>query len=170
MSAPDDPYASPPRDREAPAERPPVPVRPPADGWGAPTGPPTSGPAGPGGWPRGPGGPTPPPGASAIGTAALVVGVLALVLGVSIVGGVVLGGLAIGLGMRAQAMARADGSRSGTAVAGIVLGVLGFLAAGATYLYVRAPLADYRACLRGSVSFADDRACKEELRHRIVGS
>ncbi len=96
-----------------------------------------------------------------------MVGGLAFLLGVTIVGGVVLGGLAIGLGMRSRAAARAGGGRSGTAVVGIVLGALGLLVAGATYLYLRAPLEGYRACLRGSVSFADDRACKEQLRRRV---
>lgn len=169
MSTPDDPYASPPRDREAPAERPPVRgAWPPAGGWGAPSGPPASGPAGR----PGPGrpGPAGPGAGGGVGTAALVVGVLGLVLGVSIVGGVLLGGLAIGLGLRAQARARLAGGRSGQATAGVLLGVLGFLVAGATYLYVRAPLADYRACLRASTSFADDRACKDELRSRVERS
>ncbi len=171
MSSPDDPFASPPREREAGRGDGPgggrgdggarVPFgTPAATGWGAPTGPPD---------PR----PAPPSdraGAGGLGVAALVVGVLALVTGVSIVGGALLGPVAVALGARGRARARsgpAGPGPAGTAVAGIVLGVLGMLAAAGAYLYVRPALEEYQGCRRESVSVAQDKACERELRDTL---
>ena len=115
-------------------------------------------------------GPPPPQqGAGGVGVAALVVGVLALVLGVSIVGGVVLGPLAISLGVRGRAAARRRSGSAGLAVAGIVLGVLGLVVAAGTYTYVRDDLRGYQGCRRASVSPAQDRACEQQLRNSIEG-
>lgn len=90
-------------------------------------------------------------------------------LGVSIVGGVVLGALAVSLGVRGLSRARTQGGSAGAAVAGIVLGALGLALAGATYLYVRDDLAEYQGCRKESVSLAQDRVCKEQLKHDIEG-
>ncbi len=173
MSSPDDPFAPPPRDREAgrrpargtetsgagtgPSAGPDEPAP-----WGVPTGPPQAG----------PGAPEPPAGgreARSLGTAALVTGLLALVLGVTVVGGVLLGTLSITLGVRAQHRARAAGTRSGTATAGIVLGAFGMAVAGATYLWIRGPLEEYQGCRKESVSIAQDQACEREFRRSVEG-
>ncbi len=159
VTAPDDPYASPPRDREgAGTSRGPGPQPPFGQAPGPPTGLPSDG-------------PPPPAGAGGLGTAALVAGALALVLGVTIVGGVLLGTLAVMLGARARARARAGahGGGAGTALAGIVLGTLGLAVAGGMWLYVQDDLADYQGCKKASVSFAQDRECEQQLRRGIEG-
>ena len=172
MTEPDDPYASPPRELEQQGTRdrsgaaaPPV-----QHPWGQPPGQPQWGQPQ---WaaPVGPAVGGPPPGAAAgaggLGAAALVAGVLALVLGVTMVGGVLLGALAVLLGTRGRQRARLRGGRSGTATAGVVLGLLGVVVAAATYAYVRDDLSEFRDCRRASVSLAQDRACEQQLRATI---
>jgi len=99
----------------------------------------------------------------------LTSGVLSVLLGVTIIGGVLLGAFAISLGVRGLARRRATGGRAGTAVAGMLLGVLGLVIAGGTWLYVRDDVRDYNQCRRGSISPAQDAACKEQLRRGIEG-
>ena len=96
-------------------------------------------------------------------------GILSVLLGVTIIGGVLLGAFAISLGVRGLARRRASGGRAGTAVAGMLLGVLGLVIAGGTWLYVRDDVRDYNQCRRGSISPAQDAACKEQLRRGIEG-
>ncbi len=95
---------------------------------------------------------------------------MALLLGVTIVGGAVLGALAIALGLHARNRAAGSGRTVGrTGVAGLVLGVLALLAAGGTWLWLHDDLADYQGCRRESVSLAQDRACEQQLKDRIAG-
>ena len=108
-------------------------------------------------------------GAGGLGTAALVVGVLAFLTGLTVLGGVLFGGPAVALGLRARARARAAGAPAGTAVAGIVLGLLGLLLALAAYLYVQDDLEEYQGCLKESISFAQDRVCEDALRRSLSG-
>jgi len=98
----------------------------------------------------------------------LTSGVLSVLLGVTIIGGVLLGAFAISLGVRGLARRRATGGRAGTAVAGMLLGVLGLVIAGGTWLYA-GDVRDYNQCRRGSISPAQDAACKEQLRRGIEG-
>ena len=212
VTDPDNPYASPPREREgagdraapppAPAERPPYGQatgdratvgqaqgggpwsRPGPQPWGTPGQPESSGqaPAQPQsaqpqsaqpqwGQPTGPplSGPPPPRQGGRLGVGALVAGVLAVLIGVSIIGGAVFGTVAVVLGVAGRAQARSQGRRPGAAVAGIVLGVLGLLVAGGTWLYVRDDIEEYQGCRRESVSLAQDRACERALRDAIQG-
>jgi hypothetical protein len=75
------------------------------------------------------GAPTPPP-RNGFGIAALVLGLLALVLCWTIVGGVILGILAVVFGLLGRARAkRGEATNGGLSVAGIVLGIIGLLAA-----------------------------------------
>jgi len=99
--------------------------------------------------------------------AALVLGLLAVLLGVTIVGGLVLGAAAIAFGTSGRARARLTGGSAGLAVAGVVLGVLGMVLAGLTWLYVQDDYAEYQACRRASVSFAQDAECMRELERAL---
>jgi len=111
--------------------------------------------------------PTSGAGAGRLGVAALVLGLLAVLLGVTIVGGVVLGGPAVALGAQGRARARQLGGGAGTAVAGIVLGMLGLALAGLTWLYIQDDYADYQGCRRASVSLAQDAECMREFERSV---
>lgn len=119
MSTPQDPFASPSSDR---GETPPPPDSgAPSSGWGSAPGSPGYG--DPGGAPQGT--------SNGTGTAALVLGILGLLTSWLVFGGllglvaIVLG--AIGLGK----VRKREASNKGSAIAGIVLGVLSILVAGA---------------------------------------
>ena len=85
-------------------------------------------------------------------------------LGVSIAGGVLFGTLAVVLGVRAR---RQPGGSAGTAVSGIVLGVLGLLIAAGTWLYIRDDVAEYQGCRKESLSIAQDEQCLRQLRQDL---
>lgn len=100
-----------------------------------------------------------------------MVGLAATLTGWAIITGVVLGPTAIALGLSSRARARAAGARiGGPAVAGIVLGVIGLLIAGGTYLYVRPAQQRYEDCRKDSVSAAQDRACEQQRRDELTGA
>ncbi len=118
----------------------------PPDGPGRdPYGPPTADPSPSGDLPRhGAGEGTPPSGGgpvpygaptgrrNGLGTAALVVGVLAVVAAVTVVGGVVLGLVAVVLGALGRGrVKRGQADNGGSALAGIVLGVIAVVASAA---------------------------------------
>lgn len=99
--------------------------------------------------------------------AALVVGVLAVVLGLTIIGGLVLGSVAMALGLVGRARARTVGRGGALAVAGVVLGALGVVLALAAYLYVRDEVARFQDCGRASVSIVEDERCRAELEREL---
>ena len=71
-------------------------------------------------------------GRNGLGVAALILGLLALLTSITIVGGILLGLLAIVLGIVGRGRAkRGEANNGGMAVAGIILGLLGLLIAGA---------------------------------------
>ncbi len=124
MTTPQDPYSTPPESTKGGARAPPEAVygSPPAGqaAYGQPAyGQPPYGQqgVGPGGSPK-----------NGLGVAALVLGILALVTSLSVIGGVLLGLLAIILGIVGRGRAkRGEANNGGMALAGIILGVLGLL-------------------------------------------
>lgn len=133
MSTPQDPFANPSHDQDR--TPPPPPAGSAAPAWGAP---PPTGAAQPSGWGSAPGSPgygapgDGPRGTSnGTGTAALVLGILGLLTSWLVFGGL-LGLVAIVLGVIGLGKVRKhEASNKGSAVAGIVLGVLSILVAGA---------------------------------------
>ncbi len=64
-----------------------------------------------------------------LGTAALILGILAVVLCWTVIGGVVLGVVALGIGIPGRARVRhGQATNGGSAIAGIVLGAIGVVA------------------------------------------
>lgn len=133
MTAPQDPFSTPPQGPGgtppgygAPAGQPP--------GYGAPSGPPgghDAPPAGPGAYGQQPFGTAPGFGAgprNGFGTAALVLGILSIVTCVTVVGGVLLGLLAVVFGVLGRGRAKKGlASNGGLAVTGLILGVVGLV-------------------------------------------
>lgn len=173
MTTPSDPFG-PPDDRpgsqpQQPWGSPPGP--PPGQQWGAPQGPPAHG-AQPWGSTPGPGGPP----RNGLGVAALVLGILALVLSFTVVGGIVLGLAAVVLGALGRGrVKRREADNGGSATAGIVLGVLGIVIAGAV---VAAGVAFFGSdtgqslveCLEDAGNdVAAQEACQQEVLDGIEG-
>ncbi len=91
-----------------------------------------------------------------MGTTALVLGIIALVTCWTVIGGIVLGGVAIGLGIAGRRRAkRGEATNRGSATAGIVSGALGLvlavvlIAAGVALLNTPAGKT-LRACLKSA--------------------
>lgn len=164
VSSTDDPFAPPPTGPSRPA--PPggtgqSPV------WGAPTDEPRTGPPpGPSGWASAP---TPPAAGSSVGTAALVLGLLATITGITVLGGLLFGVPAVLAGLRARRSGRSDHRRTGRAVAGIVLGILGLTIACGVWTYVRDDVARFQDCRKASVSVAQDEQCQRDLERSLKG-
>ena len=138
MTAPQDPFRTPGEGSGG------YPAQPgdPTPGYGDPSGGAPYGGAQPGPQPYGgppPGGGggfgSPPPrtgGRNGLGVAALILGLLALLTSITVVGGILLGLLAIVLGIVGRGRAkRGEANNGGMALAGIILGLLGLLIAGA---------------------------------------
>lgn len=130
--------------------------------WGSPGGRPPFGTAG--GPPR-----------NGVGTAALVVGVLSVPAAITLVGGAVLGLVAIVLGVSGRRRARqGTATNGGAATAGIVLGVLGLLATAAVIAAgVSLLTSDSGRSLVECVQDAPDQAaveeCQRSFEEEVVG-
>lgn len=177
MSTPQDPFG-PPGDQDRGAGQPPGPNQ-----WPGPQQPFGAGPGQPAGqawgqadqpWGQAPWGQAPPvgPKRNGLGTAALVVGLLALIFFWTIIGGIVLGLLAVGLGIGGRRRAkRGVADNGGIAVAGLVLGVLSVLAAGAL---IAAGVALFQSDtgreLVECVQEAPDQAAAEQCRRQFEDS
>lgn len=135
MTTPQDPFSTPPQSTSPGSGAAPdatYGAPPPGQpAYGQPAyGQPAYGQPGPGGAPR-----------NGLGVAALVLGILALLTSITIVGGIVLGLIALILGVLGRGRAkRREANNGGMALAGIILGVLGIvlsvaiIAAGASFL------------------------------------
>jgi hypothetical protein len=158
MPDPQDPYASPPSPSAAgspppqgqPYERPPWGSAPAAHGAPAPR--------------------------NGLGTAALVLGILAVATSITVVGGVVLGVLAVVLGVIGRRRAgRREADNGGIALAGIVLGAVALLL---SIVLVVAGIALFRSgtgrslvdCLdRAGDDQAAVNACEQQFTHDLGG-
>ncbi len=85
---------------------------------------------------------------SGLAIAALVVGILAVLSGITVLGGILLGLVAIVLGAIASSKAKkGTGGGRGMAIAGIVLGVLGLVIAGAIIALGVSIFGDINSCV-----------------------
>lgn len=162
MTTPQDPYSTPPESNKGDAGAPPEAVygSPPAGqpAYGQrPYGQPAAGPGGP---PK-----------NGLGVAALVLGILALITSLSIIGGVLLGLLAIVLGIVGRGRAkRGEANNGGMALAGIILGVLGLLisvalvAVGASFLNSDSG----RELIECVESAGDDQAAQQQCQRQFT--
>jgi O-antigen ligase len=110
------------------------------------------------------------------GVAALVLGVLALLLSWTIIGGVVLGVLALIFGVLGRSRAkRGEATNGGVSVAGIVLGIIGVIIAIALIAFglslFNSPVGrDYQQCLQqAGGNPAMIQQCVDELGRQISG-
>jgi uncharacterized protein DUF4190 len=110
------------------------------------------------------------------GVAALVLGVLALLLSWTIIGGVLLGALALIFGVLGRRRAkRGEATNGGVSVAGIVLGIIGVVIAIALIAFglslFNSPVGrDYQQCLQqAGGSPAMIQQCVDELGRQISG-
>jgi hypothetical protein len=172
VTAPQDPFSTPPQGRNPGAQ--------PA-GYGAP-----------GGQPAGYGAPAPQPGGfgappygqpghsgspkNGLGIAALVLGILSLVTSFSVVGGILLGLVAIVLGALGRSRAKkGQATNGGMALAGLILGVIGLIvsvviAAAVGSLLSRGDFGSLTECLEqaGNDQAAIDE-CSREFEDSVTG-
>lgn len=137
MTAPQDPFATPSGDRPA------------AQPYSAP----------------GFGDPAPAQPRNGLGTTAFVLGLLALLTFWTMVGGVVLGVLAVVLGAVARGRAkRREATNGGLAVAGIVLGLVGLILSAGMIAFLASDTGrDLRACFDRSTTQAERDQCSEDV-------
>lgn len=154
MTAPQDPFATPSGDQ------PPAASPPPAYGQqqGAPAG----------------FGTPPTPMRNGFGIAALVLGILAVLSAITIVGGIVLGLLAIVFGILGRGRAsRGEANNGGTAIAGLVLGVLGLLGSIALIAFGVSLLnsdsgRELQDCLKGATTAEQQADCQREFEDNVL--
>jgi ABC-type Fe3+-siderophore transport system permease subunit len=110
-----------------------------------------------------------------LGTAALVVGIIALLTCWTVIGGIVLGILAIVLGAVGRGRAkRGEASNEGVALAGLIVGALGLaltvvlVAAGASILF-RHPkqFHNLQACDKNAATSAQRQACSRQFQKSV---
>jgi hypothetical protein len=118
-----------------------------------------------------------PVGGAGMATAALVLGILALITSFTVIGGVLLGLLAIIFGVIAMRRAnRGLAAGRGRAIAGIVLGVLGIVVAGALIAAGVSLLnsdegKNLKSCLKDAGSNQSQiQQCQDQFRDQVGGS
>jgi hypothetical protein len=134
----------------------------------------------PGGYPPPPpvpysGGFTPPPAGpkNGLGIASLIIAVIGLILFLSVIGGVVLGIVAVVIGfIGQQRVRRGEANNGGVSVAGIVLGFLAIvagLAAVPIWLYIWNLVGgnDYFNCMEKAGSKQVSQQCVNDLQNRL---
>jgi len=153
-----DPYAVPPPGAAVPAAAPlpagaPVPA-----GYGPP-----------GGYPAA-------PARNGFGTTALVLGILAIVTSITVVGGVLLGVLAVIFGLLGRGRARrGEATNGGLALAGVITGVIGILLAGALIAFGASILnskagKNLQSCLRDAgADTTAQQACQKQFQQQYGG-
>lgn len=112
---------------------------------------------------------------SGMATAALILGILAIITGVTVVGGIILGLLALIFGMiAARRSRRGEALGHGRAVAGIVTGIIGIvlaialIALGASLLNTKEGK-DLRSCLHNAgTNQAQIQHCDSQFQHQIT--
>jgi amino acid transporter len=110
-----------------------------------------------------------------MGTAALVVGIVALVTSWTVVGGVVLGVLAIIFGAVGRSRAkRGEATNGGSAIAGLVLGVVSLIvavvmvAAGATWFsHHKTQIQKLQACDKSATTQAQRESCSRQFQNSV---
>jgi uncharacterized protein DUF4190 len=113
-----------------------------------------------------------------MGTAALIVGILAVLLCWTLVGGVVLGLLAVVFGAVGRGrVKRGEATNGGAAVAGVILGLLGVVLAvvlvvvGATFVFHhKKAINNLESCLNNATSQAQKNSCNQQFRTSVSGS
>jgi hypothetical protein len=117
--------------------------------------------------------PAPPTKRNGLGTTALVLAVIGLALCWSVIGGVLLGIVAIVLGASGRArVARSEADNRTVATSGIALGVLAVVVSLAvipvwTRFYSEIGMPAYFACVSGTTDPAAARRCADDLQKRI---
>jgi Flp pilus assembly pilin Flp len=113
-----------------------------------------------------------------LGTAALVIGIIALLTCWTVVGGVVLGLLAIIFGLVGRGRAkRGEATNGGAAMAGTVLGLLSLVvavvlvAAGATFLvHHKKDFSNLNSCLKSANSQSQKNSCNQQFKSSVNGN
>jgi Domain of unknown function (DUF4190) len=117
--------------------------------------------------------PPPPPPKNGLGTAALVIAIIGLVLCVTVIGGIVLGIVALVLGILAYGrVKRGEANNGGVAIAGIVLGALAVVA-GAVFIWIlvglfsRMGFSSYWDCYTKATSDQARQQCADQFRQHV---
>jgi heme/copper-type cytochrome/quinol oxidase subunit 2 len=113
-----------------------------------------------------------------MGTAALVVGIIALITCWTVIGGVVLGLLAIIFGFVGRGRAkRGEASNGGAAMAGVILGLLSLVVAvvlvaiGATFfVHHKKDINNLQSCLNNATTQSQKNSCNQQFRNSINGN
>lgn len=142
----------------------------PQDPFATPSGEPTAGsgePAAGAPSPRPPafGDPPPVPPRNGAGTAAFVLGLLALLTFWTVLGGVVLGVLAVALGLSARGRARRrQATNGGLALAGVVLGLVGLILSAGLIAFLASDTGrDLRSCVEDASTQAERDRCSQDV-------
>jgi uncharacterized membrane protein len=112
-----------------------------------------------------------------MGTAALILGIIALLSCWTLLGGVILGALALIFGIIGRRRAnRGEATNGGAALAGAILGGLGLAAAlvilavaGAFLLNHKEEFNNYRDCISHANTSADRQQCSDDFTQSVNG-
>jgi heme/copper-type cytochrome/quinol oxidase subunit 2 len=113
-----------------------------------------------------------------LGTAALVVGIIALITCWTVIGGILLGLLAIIFGFVGRGRAkRGEASNGGAAIAGVVLGLVSLIvavvivAAGATFfIHHKKDINNLQSCLNNATSQSQKNSCNQQFKSSVNGN
>ena len=113
-----------------------------------------------------------------MGTAALVVGIIALITCWTVIGGVLLGLLAVIFGFVGRGRAkRGEASNGGAAIAGVVLGLLSLIvavvivAAGATFfIHHKKDITNLQSCLNNATTQSQKTSCNQQFNSSVKGN
>jgi hypothetical protein len=117
-------------------------------------------------------------GRSGMGVAALVLGILAVLTSWTVIGGVLLGLLAVVFGAIGRARVnRGEASNGGVALSGLVLGLIGvvlavvLIAVGATFVsHHKKQINNLQACLNNATTQAQQNSCNQQFQNSVNGN
>jgi heme/copper-type cytochrome/quinol oxidase subunit 2 len=112
------------------------------------------------------------------GTAALVIGIIALITCWTVIGGIVLGLLALVLGIVGRGRARrGEATNGGSAIAGVVLGLVSIIvavviiAAGATFfIHHKQDFHTLQSCLNNANTQSQRNSCNQQFKSSVNGN
>lgn len=112
-----------------------------------------------------------------LGTAAMVLGIIGVITCWTVIGGIILGLLAIVLGAIARRrVERGEATNGGVALSGVILGLVGLVLAvalvalGATFVFHhKKAISNLESCDRNATTQAQKNRCSQQFSHAVNG-